>query len=119
MQFVYNLFAGEGKYAFLIYFGIATFGVAITLAILLMLAYGLRMHWHLQKRHFKLWKKSVSPPSFKASAEFGSRIKVLNDPVLRKISAAGDKYIKLCLLVWLCVFLLVGGVVCVLHFLGV
>ncbi len=106
------------RYPALIGYGAITFGIAFVLAVIIMLFSGFRMKLHLRKRHINVWKMSKDD-SFKKSAEFGRQIKTLNDPVLRKISATGDKYAKLCLLVWLIIFVLVCAVVVTFDIIGV
>jgi len=118
LGFIYNLFSGEAKFAFLIYFGIISFGVSITLAILIMMVNGFRMQRYIKKHHFNIWK-IPDGKSFKRSAEYGKAIKSINDPVLKRISAKGDKYSKLCLLIWVILSLLAVITVLFLHMFGV
>ena len=115
LGFINNLFSGEAKWAFLIYFGIISFGVSITLAILIMMVNGFRIQRYMKKHHFNIWK-IPDGKSFKRSAEYGKAINSINDPVLKKFSAKGDKYSKFCLLIWL---ISVLAVVAILHFLGI
>ncbi len=118
LGFIYNLFSGEAKWAFLIYFGIISFGVSITLAILIMMVNGFRIQRYIKKHHFNIWK-IPDGKSFKRSAEYGKAIKSINDPVLKRISAKGDKYSIFCLLIWLISVLAFFAVVAILHFLGI
>jgi hypothetical protein len=98
----------------LIAFGAITFGIASVLAIIIILFSGLRMQLYLRKHHSNLWKMSESD-SFKKSAEYGKAIKSINDPALKEISEKGDKYAKLCLLIWVILYLLVLSIVLLLH----
>jgi len=118
LDYIINLFSGEGKWVFLIYFGIISFVVAFTISCLTSLLYGLKMNWYLQKHHFNIWK-IPDGKSFKKSAEYGKAIKSINDPVLKRISAKGDKYSKLCLLIWFISVLVIFALVATLHFLGI
>ena len=118
LGFIYNLFSGEAKFAFLIYFGIISFGVSFAVAILIMVVNGLLMNRYIKNHHFDIWK-IPNGKSFKKGSEYGRAIKSINDPVLKKISARGDKYAKLCLLVWIISLLLVSSIVMLLHVLGV
>lgn len=118
LGFIYNLFSGETKFAFLIYFGIISFGISITLAILIMMVNGFRMQRYIKKHHFNIWN-IPDGKSFKKSAEYGKAIKSINDPALKRISAKGDRYSKLCLLIWLISVLAVFALVVTLHFLGI
>jgi hypothetical protein len=118
LGFIYKLFSGEAKFAFLIYFGIISFGISITLAILIMMVNGFRIQRYIKKHHFNIWK-IPDGKSFKKSAEYGRAIKSINDPVLKRISAKGDRYSKLCLLIWLISVLAIFAVVTTLHFLGI
>jgi len=118
LEFIYKLFSGEAKFALLIYFGIISFGVFVTLAILIMMVNGFRINRYMKRHHFDIW---VIPngKSFKKSAEYGKAIKSINDPTLKRISARGDKYSKLCLLVWFILFLLVAIIVLFLYMIGI
>jgi len=118
LEFIYKLFSGEAKFALLIYFGIISFGVFVTLAILIMMVNGFRINRYMKRHHFDIW---VIPngKSFKKSAEYGKAIKSINDPTLKRISARGDKCSKLCLLVWFILFLLVAIIVLFLYMIGI
>lgn len=118
LSFIHNLFSGEAKFAFLIYFGIISFGASIALTILIMMINGFRMNRYMKNHHLDIWK-IPDGKSFKKSAKYGKAIKSVDDPALKEISARGDKYAKSCLLVWLILLLLVSGIVMILHFLGI
>ncbi|MDD5063259.1 MAG: hypothetical protein PHQ35_00685 [Phycisphaerae bacterium] len=118
LGFIYNLFSGEAKFAFLIYFGIISFGVSVALAILIMMVNGFRMNRYMKNHHFDIWE-IPDGKSFKKSAEYGKAIKSINDPALKEKSAKADKYAKSCLLVWFILFLLVLSIVMLLHMLGI
>jgi hypothetical protein len=108
---------GEAKYAFLVHFGAVTFFIAFISAILITLYNGLWMTHYMRKHHPQISK--IPNGTFKKGSEYGRAIKSLNDPVLRSVSKRRDNYAKLCLLVWLILFLIVGGVVLILHLLGI
>src|SRR4030042_4846533 len=107
--FIDNLFSGEAKFAFLIYFGIISFGVSVASAIFIMMINGFRMNRYMKNHHFDIWEMPDGK-SFKKSAEYGKAIKSIDDPILKRISARGDKYAKLCLLVWVILLLLVSSI---------
>jgi len=112
------LFTGEAKFAFLIYFGLFTFAIAIFIGVAISAFNGYWRNRYIQKHHFDIWK-IPDGTSFKKVVKYARAVKSINDPVLKEMSTRLDNYAKLCLLVWLILFLLVGIIVLFLHMLGV
>ena len=118
METIKFLFSGEAKFAFLIYFGLVTFAIAILIGAAISLYSAYWRERYIQKHHFDIWK-IPDGKSFKKVVKYRKAVNSLNDPVLKEVSTRLDNYAKLCLLIWFILFLLVGTVVLTLHLLGI
>jgi hypothetical protein len=106
---VENLGAGN-KYIAVLFIGIFCFMAGLFTSGLIVIYWGLKADKYVQKHHFELWKKYKTPTySIKKRLEAIRLMDSLDDPIVDKLVAKGEKYWMFGLLPWLTFFLLVAS----------
>jgi len=109
---------GIKTHPMLVIFGFISFAITMVLVMLTLLVYTLRVQWHMARKHFDLWKKSLFSSSLQVRYEAGRQLQALKDPVERKWAIVCNRIGMSIFFIWLITFTLVTIAVIILGLIG-